>query len=203
MARTKQMTRKSTGGATPCFHLATKSARAAAQKAIAARKPHRWRPGMVALREIQKFQKKYRSPHQESPFPASCTQDCAEIWKEQPGVVHANVGKKLLNCYPFRVFSGNQFLLFHGTSHDINTIHWLIVIMLFHYIRHPHQVFCHIHQVLLVSLIYDNPILLWPCQVELAPSPATSPSKKRAISTHFVDQLHLSSPYCTPFPISS
>ncbi len=56
MARTKQMAHKSTGGAIPRFHLATKSAQAAAQKAIAMRKPHRWHPGTVALREIQKFQ---------------------------------------------------------------------------------------------------------------------------------------------------
>jgi histone H3 len=57
MAGTKQTARKSTGGAAPRLHLATKAARAAAQKAIAMRKPNRWRPGMVALREIQKFQK--------------------------------------------------------------------------------------------------------------------------------------------------
>jgi histone H3 len=57
MAHTKQTAHKSTGGATPRLHLATKAAQAAAQKAIAMRKPCRWRPGMVALREIQKFQK--------------------------------------------------------------------------------------------------------------------------------------------------
>jgi hypothetical protein len=50
--------------------------------------------------------------------------------------------------------------------------------MLFHYIRHPHQVFCQICQVLLVSLIYDTLILLLPCQVKLAPSPATPPLKQ-------------------------
>ncbi len=57
MAPTKQTARKSTGGAIPRYHLATKSARATAQKAIAMRKPHRWLPGTVALREIWKFQK--------------------------------------------------------------------------------------------------------------------------------------------------
>jgi histone H3 len=57
MARVKQTARKSTGGVPPCLHLATKAARAAMQKAIAMRKPHRWRPGTVAAREIQKFQK--------------------------------------------------------------------------------------------------------------------------------------------------
>ncbi len=57
MARTKQAAHKSTGGAIPRYHLATKSARATAQKAIAMRKPHCWRPGTAALREIRKFQK--------------------------------------------------------------------------------------------------------------------------------------------------
>jgi histone H3 len=57
MARIKQTARKSTGGAPPRLHLATKAARSAAQKAIAMRKPHRWRPGTVAAREIRKFQK--------------------------------------------------------------------------------------------------------------------------------------------------
>ncbi len=58
MAHTKQTACKSTRGKAPCMHLATKGARAAAKKpTIAVRKPHCWRPGTVALREIQKFQK--------------------------------------------------------------------------------------------------------------------------------------------------
>jgi histone H3 len=57
MALVKQTTCKSTGGAPPHLHLATKAAQVAAQKAIAMRKPHCWRPGMVAAREIRKFQK--------------------------------------------------------------------------------------------------------------------------------------------------
>jgi histone H3 len=58
MARTKQTARKSTGGKAPRLHLATKGTQAAAKKpTIAVRKPHRWCPGTMALREIQKFQK--------------------------------------------------------------------------------------------------------------------------------------------------
>jgi histone H3 len=53
----KQTARKSTGEAPPCLHLATKAAQAATQKVIAMRKPHHWRPGMVAARKIRKFQK--------------------------------------------------------------------------------------------------------------------------------------------------
>jgi histone H3 len=49
--------RKSTWGAPPRLHLATKAARAAAQKVIAVRKPHCWCPGTVAAREICMFQK--------------------------------------------------------------------------------------------------------------------------------------------------
>ncbi len=57
MAHVKQTARKSTGGVPPCLHLATKAARAAVQKVIAVRKPHRWCPATVASREIRKFQK--------------------------------------------------------------------------------------------------------------------------------------------------
>jgi histone H3 len=68
MACTKQMARKSTGGAIPRCHLATKSAQVTAQKAIAMRKPHCWRPGMVAIREIQKFQKNTDLLIRKAPF---------------------------------------------------------------------------------------------------------------------------------------
>jgi histone H3 len=40
----------------------------AAQKAIAKRKPHRWRPGTVTLREIQKFQKNTDLLIRKAPF---------------------------------------------------------------------------------------------------------------------------------------
>jgi histone H3 len=68
MARTKQTAQKTTGGAIPRYHLATKSAQATAQKVIAVRKPHRCRPGTVALREIQKFQKNTDLLIRKAPF---------------------------------------------------------------------------------------------------------------------------------------
>jgi histone H3 len=75
MARTKQTARVSTGGKAPRKALATKTARrstggSAPAKALAAtaarktaipgvgvKKPHRYRPGTVALREIRRYQK--------------------------------------------------------------------------------------------------------------------------------------------------
>ncbi len=68
MACTKQTAHKSTGGAIPRYHIATKSARATTQKAIAVRKPHRWRPRTVALREIQKFKKNTDLLIRKAPF---------------------------------------------------------------------------------------------------------------------------------------
>eukprot|EP00804_Cyclotella_cryptica_P013287 CCRYP_018645-RA/>CCRYP_018645-RA protein AED:0.08 eAED:0.07 QI:0/-1/0/1/-1/0/1/0/134 len=57
MARTKQTARKSTGGKAPRKQLATKAARKSAPAAGGCKKPHRYRPGTVALREIRKYQK--------------------------------------------------------------------------------------------------------------------------------------------------
>src|SRR5271170_3227294 len=57
MARTKQTARKSTGGKAPRKQLATKAARKSAPASGGVKKPHRYRPGTVALREIRRYQK--------------------------------------------------------------------------------------------------------------------------------------------------
>lgn len=54
MARTKQTAKKSTGGKAP-KKLPTKKIRQAKSRGL--KKPHRYRPGTVALREIRKYQK--------------------------------------------------------------------------------------------------------------------------------------------------
>ena len=63
MARTKQTARKSTGGKAPRKHLAikesnaTKLSRKSNPATSGVKKPHRYRPGTVALREIRRYQK--------------------------------------------------------------------------------------------------------------------------------------------------
>lgn len=57
MARTKQTARKSTGGKCPRKALASKAARQSAPATGGVKKPHRCRPGTVALREIRRYQK--------------------------------------------------------------------------------------------------------------------------------------------------
>jgi histone H3 len=54
---TLQTARKSTGGKAPRKQLATKAARKSAPTAGGVKKPHRYRPGTVALREIRRYQK--------------------------------------------------------------------------------------------------------------------------------------------------
>ena len=57
MACVKQTARKSTGGKAPRKQLATKAACKAAPPVGGCKKPHRYRPGTVALREIRRYQK--------------------------------------------------------------------------------------------------------------------------------------------------
>jgi histone H3 len=57
MARTKQTARKSIGGKSPHKQLAIKAARKSAPSSGGVKKPHRYRPGTVALRQIRQYQK--------------------------------------------------------------------------------------------------------------------------------------------------
>merc|ERR1711915_582254 len=57
MARTKQTARKSTGGKAPRKQLSSKAARKSAPSTGGVKKPHRYRPGTVALLEIRRYQK--------------------------------------------------------------------------------------------------------------------------------------------------
>ena len=68
MARTKQTARKSTGGKAPRRAIASKAARKSAPSVGGVKKPHRYRPGTVALREIRKYQKSTQLLLRKLPF---------------------------------------------------------------------------------------------------------------------------------------
>ena len=57
MAQTKKTAHRSTGRKTPRFQLATKAARRSAPALGGVKKPHRYRPGTVALRKICRYRK--------------------------------------------------------------------------------------------------------------------------------------------------
>ena len=64
MVRTKQTARKSTGGKAPRKFLATMAARKEVRTRTPSyggiKKPHRYRPGTIALRQIRKYQRLVR-----------------------------------------------------------------------------------------------------------------------------------------------
>jgi histone H3 len=70
MARTKQTARKSTGGKAPKKALAMKVAFGLPVMSVAGvkKKPYRYRPGTVAIREIRKFQKSTELLIRKMPF---------------------------------------------------------------------------------------------------------------------------------------
>ena len=79
MARTKQTARKSTGGKAPRKQLATKAARKSAPATGGVKKPHRYRPGTVALREIRRYQKNTDLLLRKLPFARLVREVAAEI----------------------------------------------------------------------------------------------------------------------------
>ena len=81
MARTKQTARKSTGGKAPRKQLATKAARKSAPATGGVKKPHRYRPGTVALRGA------YRGAF-----------SCCSVWRStrKPAINHQHVDE--LGC---------------------------------------------------------------------------------------------------------
>ncbi|XP_036915359.1 histone H3.3C-like [Sturnira hondurensis] len=68
MACTKQTARKSTGGKAPRKQLATKATPKSAPSTGGVKKPHCYRPGTVALREIRRYQKSTEHLIRKLPF---------------------------------------------------------------------------------------------------------------------------------------
>lgn len=68
MVRTKQVAHKSTGGKAPRKKLATKAVRRGVPAMSGIKKPHRFRPGTVALREIRRYQKSTQLLIRKLPF---------------------------------------------------------------------------------------------------------------------------------------
>ncbi|KAF7235600.1 hypothetical protein EG68_11127 [Paragonimus skrjabini miyazakii] len=68
MTYTKQTARKITGGKALRKQLAIKTARKSAPVTGGVKKPHRYRPGIVALRETRRYQKSTELPIRKLPF---------------------------------------------------------------------------------------------------------------------------------------
>ena len=106
MARTKQTARRSTGGKAPRKQLATKAARKSAEATAAGtNKPHRYRPGTVALREIRKYQKSTDLLLRKGPFAWLVRELCQDIekGKREYGKEFDKANKAYSKQYPHSV----------------------------------------------------------------------------------------------------
>ena len=119
MARTKQTARKSTGGKAPRKQLATKAARKSAPSTGGVKKPHRYRPGTVALREIRRYQKSTELLIRKLPF-QRLVREIAQDFKTDLRFQSAAIGA-LQVC--LRTYSVGQCLnaRFFANNHHIIT----------------------------------------------------------------------------------
>ena len=100
MARTKQTARKSTGGKAPRKQLATKAARKSAPSTGGVKKPHRYRPGTVALREIRRYQKSTELLIRKLPF-QRLVREIAQDFKTDLRFQSAAIGALQVNVLNF------------------------------------------------------------------------------------------------------
>ena len=98
MARTKQTARKSTGGKAPRKQLATKAARKSAPSTGGVKKPHRYRPGTVALREIRRYQKSTELLIRKLPF-QRLVREIAQDFKTDLRFQSAAIGALQVNMF--------------------------------------------------------------------------------------------------------
>jgi histone H3 len=148
MARTKQTARKSTGGKAPRKTLATKAARKSAPATVSflirfkllkiifqggVKKPHRYRPGTVALREIRRYQKSTELLVRKLPFQRlvrEIAQDFKTDLRFQSSAILAL--QEAAEAYLVGLFEGNSFLNFN------------IPYFRYQLVRYPRQA-CHHH----------------------------------------------------------
>ena len=122
MARTKQTARKSTGGKAPRKQLATKAARKSAPATGGVKKPHRYRPGTVALREIRRYQKSTELLIRKLPFQRlvrEIAQDFKTDLRFQGSAVLAL--QEATEAYLVGLFEDTNLAAIHGKSFHLHT----------------------------------------------------------------------------------
>ncbi len=116
MARCKQSAHKSTGGKAPWLHLATKAARQLAKRRMGGvKKPHRYLPGTVALREIRKYQKSTKLLIRKAPFQHLVRKIAIDIKSDSRMQSTALLAlQETLEAYLVRLFEDTNECPLHG-----------------------------------------------------------------------------------------
>ncbi|XP_044384394.1 histone H3.3-like [Triticum aestivum] len=123
MDRTKQTARKSTGGKAPRKQLATKAARKSAPTTGGMKKPHRYRPGTVALREIHKYQKSMELLIRKLPF-QRLVREIAQDFKYSRGNLAADLLLWRNKKIPGRVLAGTNDHVMRCAAGDMPLANW-------------------------------------------------------------------------------
>jgi len=115
MARTKQTARKCVGGKMPRKQLATKAARKSAPVNAGVKKPHRYRPGTVALRQIRRFQKSTELLIRKLPF-QRLVREIAQDYKSDLRFQSAAVGalQEAAEAYLVGLFEDSNLCAIHA-----------------------------------------------------------------------------------------
>ena len=115
MARTKQTARKSTGGKAPRKALATKAARKSAPGFGGVKKPHRYRPGTVALRQIRKYQKSTELLIRKAPFQRLVKELMQDMRKDLRWNTHALMAlQEAAEAYLVKIFEDANLCCIHA-----------------------------------------------------------------------------------------
>ena len=120
MARTKQTARKSLGGKAPRKQLATMAARKSAPATGGIKKPHRYRPGTVALREIRRYQKSTELLIRKLPF-QRLVREIAQNYKVDLRFQSAAVGclQEAAEAYLVGLFEDTNLCAIHAKRKTI------------------------------------------------------------------------------------
>ena len=115
MARTKQTARKSTGGKAPRKALATTAARKSAPSTGGVKKPHRYRPGTVALREIRRYQKSTELLLRKRPFQQLVREVAQDFQNDLRFQSHAIMAlQEACEAYLIRLFEDTNLCAIHA-----------------------------------------------------------------------------------------
>lgn len=125
MARTKQAPSKSTGGKAPRKQMASKATRLALKTPaglITVKKPHKFKPGTVALREIRRYQKSTELLIRRLPFQRLVREISENVtgpmtnWNEAPRWQAAAIGamQEAAEAYLVNLFEDVNLLAIHA-----------------------------------------------------------------------------------------
>ena len=106
---------KSTGGKAPRKQLASKAARKAAPSTGGVKKPHRYKPGTVALREIRRYQKSTELLIRKLPF-QRLVREIAQDFKSDLRFQSSAIGalQESVEAYLVSLFEDTNLCAIHG-----------------------------------------------------------------------------------------